>query len=98
MRLASTPAAVRALTAAWRRRGETVGFVPTMGALHAAHRSLIERALRENDRAVVSVFVNPLQFGPGEDLSRYPRPFAADAALCRRAGVDALYRPSPEAM
>ena len=69
-----------------------------MGALHAAHMSLVERARKENDRVVVSVFVNPTQFGPKEDLSRYPRPFAADSALCRRAGADALYHPSPEAM
>ena len=75
-----------------------MGFVPTMGALHAAHMSLVERACRENDRVVVSVFVNPKQFGPQEDLSRYPRPFAADMALCRKAGADALYHPTPEAM
>lgn len=75
-----------------------MGFVPTMGALHEAHRSLMERARRENDRVVVSVFVNPKQFGPNEDYTRYPRPAAQDAALCRRAGADALYRPAPAAM
>lgn len=98
MKLASTPSSIRSSVAGWRRKGESVGFVPTMGALHAAHMSLVERARRENDRVVVSIFVNPKQFGPKEDLSRYPRPFAADAALCRAAGADALYHPSPEAM
>lgn len=98
MKTLRTPSALRTLVAGWRRRGETVGFVPTMGALHAAHMSLVERARKENDRVVVSVFVNPMQFGPKEDLSRYPRPFAADSGLCRRAGTDALYHPSPEAM
>lgn len=98
MKLASTHSSIKSLTVGWRRRGESVGFVPTMGALHAAHMSLIERARRENDRVVVSVFVNPKQFGPNEDLSRYPRPFAADAALCRGARVHALYHPAPEAM
>lgn len=98
MKILKTPSAVRKQAAAWRRAGESVGFVPTMGALHAAHMSLVERAKRENDRVVVSIFVNPTQFGPAEDLSRYPRPFAEDSALCRRAGVDALYHPAPEAM
>lgn len=98
MKLLTTPSAVRRQSAAWRRAGESVGFVPTMGALHAAHMSLVARARRENDRVVVSIFVNPAQFGPKEDLSRYPRPFAEDAALCRRAGVDALYHPSAGAM
>lgn len=98
MRLAATPTSIRNLTAAWRKKGETVGFVPTMGALHEAHMSLVARAKEENDRVVVSVFVNPMQFGPKEDLSRYPRPFAKDAALCRKAGADALYHPTPEAM
>jgi len=69
-----------------------------MGALHEGHLSLIRRARRENERAVVSIFVNPLQFGPREDYRRYPRPFAADAQLCRRAGVDALYHPTLAAM
>jgi pantoate--beta-alanine ligase len=77
----------------WRCQGKTVGFVPTMGALHEGHVSLIHRARAENDRVVVSVFVNPTQFGPGEDLTRYPRPFRQDAALCRSAVVDALLAP-----
>lgn len=87
-----------ALSERWRREGRSVGFVPTMGALHAAHARLIRRARRENARVVVSVFVNPIQFGPGEDFARYPRPLRRDAALCRREGVDALYLPAPSSM
>jgi pantoate--beta-alanine ligase len=75
-----------------------VGFVPTMGALHAGHLSLIARALQDDDRVVVSIFVNPMQFGPKEDYARYPRPLRKDAALCRAAGAHALYRPSAAAM
>lgn len=72
-----------------------VGFVPTMGALHAGHRSLIERARRENKLVVVSIFVNPLQFGPNEDFSRYPRQLERDRELCEAAGADAVFAPSP---
>ena len=81
-----------------RRRGQRIGFVPTMGALHAGHRSLIERARRENGCVVVSLFVNPAQFGPQEDCARYPRPFAADTALARRAGIDVLFCPTARAI
>jgi len=72
----------------------SIGLVPTMGALHAGHRSLIERARSENDTVVVSIFVNPLQFGPNEDLSRYPRPIEEDLELLRELQVDAVYTPS----
>lgn len=75
-----------------------IGFVPTMGALHRGHLSLIQRARSENKLVVVSVFVNPLQFGPTEDLQRYPRTLEADQALCEAAGVDALFVPSPQEM
>ncbi len=75
-----------------------IGMVPTMGALHAGHRSLIRKARLSCDALVVTLFVNPRQFGPGEDFSRYPRPALADAALCRAEGVDVLFMPSREAM
>lgn len=98
MGIAGTPKAMQHLSARWRRSGDSIGFVPTMGALHRGHLSLIERAQRENERVVVSIFVNPLQFGPKEDFHRYPRPFARDSALCRKAGVDTIYHPSVLAM
>ncbi len=84
----------------WRRQQELlhgpIGFVPTMGALHDGHLSLIHRARKRCRTVVVSVFVNPLQFGEAEDLGRYPRSFPADRRLCREAGVDLLFAPSLE--
>jgi pantoate--beta-alanine ligase len=77
----------------WKREGRKVVLVPTMGALHAGHMVLIRRARQLGDRVVVSIYVNPTQFGPKEDLARYPRPFSADAANCRDAGVDAIFAP-----
>ncbi len=77
---------------------QTVGLVPTMGSLHAGHRSLIDRARRENDLVVVSIFVNPLQFAPTEDLDKYPRQLEQDRQLCIQAGVDALFIPTPESI
>jgi pantoate ligase/cytidylate kinase len=76
----------------------TIGFVPTMGALHAGHLSLIDRARQENKIVVVSIFVNPLQFGANEDFGRYPRPLERDRALCEQAGVDVLFAPNPTEM
>jgi pantoate--beta-alanine ligase len=76
----------------------SIGFVPTMGALHAGHLALIQKARRENDYVVVSIFVNPTQFGPHEDFQRYPRPFEKDVTLCAGNGVDLLFHPSPEEM
>jgi pantoate--beta-alanine ligase len=81
-----------------RRAGHRVGFVPTMGFLHEGHLSLVDRARALADRVVVSIFVNPLQFGPGEDLARYPRDLERDAALCEARGVDLLFTPSAEAL
>ncbi|MBI3408421.1 MAG: pantoate--beta-alanine ligase [Planctomycetes bacterium] len=81
-----------------RRRGLSLGLVPTMGALHAGHASLMSRARRETGFVVVSIFVNPTQFGPHEDLSRYPRPFEKDVALCDAESADLVFHPRPELM
>lgn len=95
MRILRDLRTLRGAVRAWGRAGRSVGLVPTMGALHEGHASLIRRARRENEVVVVSIFVNPTQFGPREDLSRYPRPFDRDAALCRREGAAAIFAPSP---
>lgn len=98
MRIIRTVKAMAAWSAALHREGVTIGLVPTMGALHAGHRALIRAARLSCDAVVVSLFVNPTQFGPREDLSRYPRTPAADAALCRKEGVDVLFAPSVNEM
>ena len=98
MRVVTTIAQVRAEIAAARGSSGTVGFVPTMGALHQGHLSLVARSLREADVTVMSIFVNPLQFGPSEDLARYPRPVENDDALAETAGVDILFRPDADDM
>ena len=79
-----------------RRQGKRIGVVPTMGALHEGHLSLIRRAARDNDIVIVTIFVNPLQFGPNEDFARYPRPFARDVRLARSAGADIIFAPRAE--
>ena len=81
MKIATTIAEVRAQVAAWKKEGLTVGLVPTMGYLHEGHASLVDEAVRQCDRVVASVFVNPTQFGPNEDLEDYPRDFDRDKAL-----------------
>lgn len=96
--VAATPAELRGRVAAARRGGKTVGFVPTMGALHEGHASLIRLARAATDFVVVSVFVNPTQFGPNEDLSRYPRPLEADLALCSACGVDLVFVPAVQSI
>ncbi len=78
---------------AWRHAGDDIGLVPTMGALHAGHDSLVSRARRENQRVVVSIFVNPKQFGPHDDFEKYPRPFEQDRARLQALGVDAIFHP-----
>ena len=90
--------ALRERVGEWKRAGLRIGFVPTMGNLHAGHHSLIELAREHADRVVASVFVNPTQFGPNEDFSRYPRTPEADAAGLERAGCDVLWLPSVETM
>lgn len=89
---------VRERVNAWKREGLTVGFVPTMGYLHEGHKSLMEAARVNNDKVVVSIFVNPMQFGPNEDLESYPRDFEKDSALCESVGVDLIFHPEPEEM
>jgi pantoate--beta-alanine ligase len=87
------PAAMRELSRRSRQSGQSIGFVPTMGALHDGHVALMRRARRESARLAVSVFVNPLQFGPGEDYERYPRNDVRDVQVCRYAGCDWLFMP-----
>lgn len=87
-----------ALMALRRRRGETIGLVPTMGYLHEGHLSLVRASRGENDVSVVSLFVNPIQFGPGEDLERYPRDEARDLELLEKEGVDYLFAPAAQAL
>ena len=82
MNIVSTVKEVREQVKEWRAQGLSVGLVPTMGYLHEGHKSLIDKAVEQNDRVVVSVFVNPIQFGPTEDLATYPRDLDRDAALC----------------
>lgn len=82
----------------WKRQGLSIGLVPTMGYLHEGHQSLIERAVKENDRVVVSIFVNPIQFAPGEDLESYPRDIKKDTVLCEQTGAHLIFNPTPEEM
>lgn len=98
MKIVETIKEVREQVKAWRKKGLTVGLVPTMGYLHEGHKSLIDRAVAENDRVVVSVFVNPMQFGVGEDLESYPRDMERDAALCEKAGASLIFHPEPSEM
>jgi pantoate--beta-alanine ligase len=79
----------------WKQAGLTVGLVPTMGALHAGHLSLIKKSVETCDKTVVSVFVNPIQFGPSEDLDKYPKTLEADIELCKSAGVEVVFAPTP---
>ena len=96
--LLHTISEVREQIKEWKKEGLTIGLVPTMGALHAGHLSLIKKSVEKCDRTVVSVFVNPIQFCPGEDLDKYPRTLEADEKLCDEAGVNIVFAPSPKEM
>ncbi len=98
MKIVKTIDEVRQIVKSWKSEGLSVGLVPTMGFLHEGHKSLILRASAENDRVVVSDFVNPTQFGPGEDLEAYPRDINRDAALCEEANADLIFNPEPSEM
>ena len=89
---------LRSLIKSWKREGLSVGFIPTMGALHEGHESLIKKAVEENDKVVVSVFVNPTQFGPNEDYDSYPRNIDKDLGLCMNAGASIVFNPEPNEM
>lgn len=98
MKIVSTVDDVRKQIKEWKMQGQSVGFVPTMGYLHEGHKSLVDCARKENDRVVVSIFVNPMQFGPAEDLADYPRDLEHDAQICESAGADLIFHPEPEEM
>ena len=98
MKVVGTIKEVRNLVKEWKKNGESVGFVPTMGYLHEGHGSLITKARENNDKVVVSIFVNPLQFGPSEDLESYPRDLEKDSTFCESLGADLIFHPEPEEM
>ena len=98
MDIITTVEGVRKQVKEWRKEGLTVGLVPTMGYLHEGHKSLIDKAVAENDRVVVSVFVNPIQFGPSEDLASYPRDLERDVELCEKAGANVIFHPEDSEM
>ena len=98
MKIVTTIQEVKDMVAGWRKQEQSIGFVPTMGYLHEGHGSLIRAACEQNDKVVVSIFVNPMQFGPTEDLAEYPRDLDHDAKVCENAGVDLVFHPEPDEM
>ena len=98
MKISKTIKLVKEQVSAARNAGKRIGFVPTMGALHIGHISLIEAAVKQCDFVAVSIFVNPTQFGIGEDFQKYPRPLEADLEICKKAGVDVVFAPSIKEM
>ena len=89
---------IREIVKEWKKQGLTIGFVPTMGYLHEGHESLIKNSVKENDKTIVSIFVNPTQFGPNEDLEKYPRDLESDKNLCNKNNVDIIFNPSSNEM
>ena len=98
MKIVHTVEEVRQAVRIWKAEGKTIGLVPTMGYLHEGHKSLIDRAVAENDHVVVSIFVNPIQFGPAEDLETYPRDLEKDSEHCQKAGASLFFHPDPSQM
>lgn len=98
MKIVTTIQEVKDMVAGWRKQEQSIGFVPTMGYLHEGHGSLITEARRQNDKVVVSIFVNPMQFGPTEDLASYPRDLEKDSAFCESLGADLIFHPEPSEM
>ena len=98
MKLVKTIEEVRRIVGEWKKIGLTVGFVPTMGYLHEGHASLIDASVRDCDKTVVSVFVNPMQFAPNEDLASYPRDINHDSILCKTHGANLIFNPDPSEM
>lgn len=98
MKIVRTPKAMQKLVESLRRKGKSIGLVPTMGALHEGHLSLIKRSAGDNDITIVSIFVNPTQFGPHEDFSKYPRVFKQDCRLAKESGADYVFHPSVKDM
>lgn len=98
MLIANTIKEVREVTSSWRKQELSIGLVPTMGFIHDGHKSLMERARIENEKVVVSIFVNPLQFGPAEDYEKYPRDLEHDKKVCKEAGIDLIFVPTVSEM
>lgn len=98
MEIVSTIKDVKEIVSGWKKQNLSVGFVPTMGYLHEGHGSLITKARENNDKVVVSIFVNPMQFGPSEDLASYPRDLEKDSAFCESLGADLIFHPEPSEM
>ncbi len=98
MKVVNSIKSMQEMALIFQKKGLKSGFVPTMGALHEGHLSLIRQSVRDNDKTVVSIFVNPMQFGKNEDFSRYPRPVSKDMFLCRKANVDIVFSPKAQDM
>lgn len=98
MKIVKTVSEIRDIVKEWRKAGYSIGLVPTMGYLHAGHGSLIEQSVKNNNKTVVSIFVNPTQFGPNEDLEKYPRDITRDSELVQSLGGDIIFNPEPEEM